>query len=210
MEHTHPLVVTQEQILRASFIAHLPSPISRAIGTPDSAVHLERPTPSLYQHTGEKPSRARFDLGFGEVDATDGITGVIELKAGLASFDNLERKGELITLDPADPVHPRKRKEPISIDILKLLDPKLPFGAFRISWIALGRIGQATPETIRSQGAKIVEYGAVRRGMTAPRIEIERTTGWLQFHWDHTGVVLELAWYRPQHADPSKFEAIWA
>jgi hypothetical protein len=210
MDDTHPLVVTQEQILRAAFIARLPSPISLAIGTPNSPIHLERPTPSLYQHTGMKPSRARFDIGFGDGDVPDGITGVIELKAGLASFDSLDRKGELVTADPESAAHKGKRGEPIRVDIQKLLDPKLPSGAFRISWIALGRIGRANSEEVKERAQRIVEHGANRRGLTTPSVSINLSTGWLQFLWKGTGVILELAWFRPCSTDPSKYAAIWA
>jgi hypothetical protein len=210
MDDIHPLVVTQEQILRAAFIARLPSPISLAIGTPNSPIHLERPTPSLYQHTGRKPSRARFDIGFGDGEIPDGITGVIELKAGLASFDSLDRKGELITADPESPAHKGKRGEPISVDIQKLLDPKLPLGAFRISWITLGRIGRANPEEIKERAQRMVEHGANQRGLTKPSVSIKLPTGWLQFLWKATGVVLELAWYCPCSTNPSKYAVIWA
>jgi hypothetical protein len=86
MKAVHPCIVTQEQILRSAFIAHLPQNIARQIGTPSSSVHPERPTPGLYQQTGSRKLRARFDLAFGHVENNDGITGVIEIRAGNASF----------------------------------------------------------------------------------------------------------------------------
>ena len=83
----------------SAFIAHLPPDVARQIGTPSSSVHPERATPGLYQQTGTRQLRARFDLAFGHMEDNAGITGVIEIKAGNASFDNLKRKGEIVTAE---------------------------------------------------------------------------------------------------------------
>lgn len=210
MRSVHPQVVTQEQILRSAFISHLPYDLARGIGTPYSAIHLERPTPSLYQHTGEKPSRARFDVGIGGLHSNAEIRGAIELKAGLASFDNLQRKGELTTMEPDEIGTKRKRKEPISIDLLKLLDPGIPNAAFRISWIALGKLGRAESADVQKSAGKIVEYSSGSRGMDKPSMHLDSATGWLVFGWAASKIELHLAWYRPSSGDATRYAPVWS
>src|SRR5262249_50291324 len=91
MANVHPLAVTQEQILRAAFFARLPGELGKTIGTARAAVHPELPTPSSnYVITGKREMRARYDLGFGHPREPTGIAGVVELKAGLSTFDRLE------------------------------------------------------------------------------------------------------------------------
>jgi hypothetical protein len=85
MGKVHPLAVTQEQILRAAFFAHLPGEIRAVLGTADAGVHPERPTPSanyVFKGTRGVGMRARYDLGFGHPTDSAGIAGVGELKAG--------------------------------------------------------------------------------------------------------------------------------
>jgi hypothetical protein len=160
MAKVHPLAVTQEQIVRAAFFAQLPRELGDIIGTERAAVHPERPTPSSdYIFTGTRGlgMRARYDLGFGHPTESVGIVGVAELKAGLSTFDRLETLScfdEESDCD-ADGQRPsgqtRKLEEPLFLDILKLLDPQLPEGAFRISWIASGKRGRSSAAEIRER-----------------------------------------------------------
>jgi hypothetical protein len=47
MSTVHPLAVTQQQILRAAFFTQLSHELAIRIGTGMSAVHPERPTPTV-------------------------------------------------------------------------------------------------------------------------------------------------------------------
>jgi hypothetical protein len=163
MSVVQPCAVTQEQILRAAFFARLPQELAAQIGTVRSGVHPERPTPSSdYSFTGKRKAgmRARYDLGFGDPVDSAGITGVGELKAGNGSFDRLRAFGRLVDENgdpPTVPTQEKKREEPLIVDFLKLLDPKLPQGSFRISWIALGRRGFTTAAEIRERRPAILK-----------------------------------------------------
>ena len=217
MASLHPLAVTQEQILRAAFFARLPRGLREAIGTATSAVHAERPTPSSdYIFTGTRGTgmRARYDLGFGHPTESAGITGVAELKAGLATLDRHKalccfEEGCVAEAELA-PVQPGKLEEPLLLDLLKLLDPKLPEDAFRVSWIASGKRGWATTAEIRDRAVRIVERVANERKLSGARFDNDRETGWLVCSWAQPKVRLELAWYRPGVSDPEKYEAVFA
>ena len=81
--------------------------------------------------------RARYDLGFGHPSESVGITGVAELKGGLGTFDRLETLSRWDEESAADLETAAgeidKLEKPLLLDLLKLLDPKLPEEAFRIS-----------------------------------------------------------------------------
>ena len=217
MATAHPLSVTQEQILRAAFFAHLPRALAEAIGTTKSAVHPERPTPSSdYIFTGTRGTgmRARYDLGFGHPTESAGIAGVAELKAGLATLDRLEALCSFDERPAADAqlaaVQTEKLEEPLLLDLLKLLDPKLPEDAWRISWIASGKRGSSTTAEIRDRAGHIVERVAKERRLSGARFENDPATGWLVCSWAQPKVRLELAWYRPAASDPARYEAVFA
>jgi hypothetical protein len=215
MGKVHPLAVTQEQILRAAFFA-LPSDIRAALGTADAGVHPERPTPSanyVFKGTRGVGMRARYDLGFGHPTDSAGITGVGELKAGLATFDRLDALSRWSEPKPDVPevaTSEDKLEEPLLLDLLKLLDPKLPQGAFRISWIASGKRGQSATSTIRERAVRIVERVAKKRRLSGGEYAADPATGWLVCSWTEASVRLELAWYRPAVENPAKFEPVFA
>ena len=217
-----PRVVTQEQILRAAFFAHLPRELGEVIGTPDSAVHPERTTPSCdYRNSGTREGgmRARYDLGFGHATESADIVGVCELKAGPGTFDRVDalvrlsegqEQGEGYTENGCPPASLGKREEPLRTDLLKLLDPELPDQAFRISWIALGKRGSATPEEIRQRAIRVVEGVARDRNLRDGTYEVDQTTGWLLCEWTKPRqVTLELAWYRPKADTSSAYEPVF-
>lgn len=217
MRNVHALAVTQEQILRAAFFAQMPREQGAAIATAKSAVHPERPTPSSdYLFTGVRGfgMRARYDLGFGHPTESVGIIGVAELKGGLATFDRLRtmsRCGEERAADAQSPTGQNdKLEEPLLLDLLKLLDPKLPEGAFRISWIACGKRGRSTTADICDRAMRIVEHVAKRRNLNDPSFNVDPVTGWLVCTWPQLNVQLELAWYRPAADNPEKFEPVFA
>ena len=216
MRKMHPLAITQEQILRAAFFAHLPSRIGQTIGTAEAAVHPERPTPSCdYVFTGTRGTgmHARYDLGFGHPSESAGISGVAELKGGLGTFDRLETlsQREEIGADLAAPAGDGdKLEEPLLLDLLKLLDPKLPEEAFRISWIASGKRGRSTAAEIRDRATRIVERVAKQINQSGATHRVDPATGWLICTWPQLKLRLELAWYRPAADNPEKFEPVFA
>jgi hypothetical protein len=214
MSVVQPCAVTQEQILRAAFFAQLPQELAAQIGTVRSGVHPERPTPSSdYRFTGKRKAgmRARYDLGFGDPVDSSGITGVGELKAGNGSFDRLRAFGRLVD-EHGDsltmPTDEKKRQEPLMVDFLKLLDPKLPQGSFRISWIALGRRGFATAAEISERAARAITLAARRRNLQPAICVVDAETGWLTCEWAEAQVALRLAWYRPDESG-SRFEPVF-
>ena len=222
MSIVHPLAVTQEQILRAAFIAQLPPELGNSIGTASSAIHPERPTPSdNYQYSGNRESgmRARYDLGFGHPTKSADIVGVCELKAAAATYDRLDALSRLTEEqdDYGDAgesavkvAQPQKREEPLRIDLFKLLDPKLPEQSFRISWIALGRRGRSTAGEICQCAVRIVEVVARDRGLSRGTYAVDPATGWLVFTWTHARRArLELAWYQPKTDNPSVYEPVF-
>ncbi len=218
MAEVHPLAVTQEQILRAAFFAHLPEELGERIGTARAAVHPERPTPSSdYVFTGTRGMgmRARYDLGFGHPTESAGIAGVAELKAGLSTFDRLEsisrfdEESEAERGAPLPNAQTEKLEEPLLLDLLKLLDPQLPEGAFRISWIASGKRGRSTAAEIRDRAVRIVERVARERKLSGMSFHVDAATGWLVCTWPQPRVRLELAWYRPEGSAPEKFEPVF-
>jgi hypothetical protein len=204
MAKVRPLAVTQEQILRAAFFAQLPRELAETIGTANAAVHPERPTPSSdYVFTGTRGvgMGARYDLGFGHPTESEGIAGVSELKAGPSTFDRLE------TMSAFN--EPKKLDEPLMLDFLKLLDPQLPSGAFRISWIASGKRGRSTMGEIRERAIRIVQRVARERNLAGGVFEIDATTRWLVCSWPESLIRLELAWYRPDAIDPERFKPVF-
>jgi hypothetical protein len=216
MRKVHPLAITQEQILRAAFFAHLPRELGEAIGTADAAVHPERPTPSCdYLFTGRRGvgMRARYDLGFGHPTESVGITGVAELKGGLGTFDRLETISRWDEESAADTEtaagESSKLEEPLLLDLLKLLDPKLPEGAFRISWIASGKRGRSTAAKICDRAMRIVDRISKRRNQSGTTFRVDPATGWLLCTWPQK-LRLDLAWYRPAADNPEKFEPVFA
>lgn len=218
MAKVHPLAVTQEQILRAAFFAQLPRELAETIGTANAAVHPERPTPSSdYVFTGTRGvgMRARYDLGFGHPTESEEIAGVSELKAGPATFDRLEtmscfNEPTETDLGPqSSKPEPDKLDEPLMLDFFKLLDPQLPSGAFRISWIASGKRGRSTMGEIRERAVLIVQRVARERNLAGGVFEIDATTRWLVCSWPESLVRLELAWYRPDAIDPERFEPVF-
>jgi hypothetical protein len=223
MSTVHPLAVTQEQILRAAFFTQLSDELAIRIGTGMSAVHPERPTPSDdYVFTAKRGTgmRARYDLGFGHPTDTAGIIGVMELKAGLATFDRLDNLGRL-TVDVDDTsekgenglaieAQPKKREEPLPTDLYKLLDPKLPQNSCRISWVALGKRGSATVREICEQAVRIVRGVAEARQLSGQTYAVDSSTGWLVFNWAHPQpATLELAWYHPKADTPFIYEPVF-
>ena len=217
MATVHPLAVTQEQILRAAFFAHLPRGLAESLGTAKSAVHPERPTPSsnlVVTGTRGTGMRARYDLGVGHPTESDGITGATELKGGLATLDRLEALCRFDEESAADVQlasgETEKLEEPLQLDLLKLLDPKLTADAFRVSWIASGKRGWSTTAEIRDRAVRIVERVANELNLSGARFENDPATGWLVCSWAQPNVPLELAWYRPGASDPEKYEAVFA
>jgi hypothetical protein len=216
MEKVHPLAITQEQILRAAFFAHLPPELGQTIGTVEAAIYPERPTPSCdYIFTGTRGigMRARYDLGFGHPSESDGISGVTELKGGLGTFDRLETLSQWeenpVGLETADG-ETDKLEEPLLLDLLKLLDPNLPESAFRISWIASGKRGRSTGAEIYDRTIKIVERVAKQRNQSGTIFRIDPATGWLVCTWPLLKLQLDLTWYRPEANNPEKFEPVFA
>ena len=214
MSVVQPCCVTQEQILRAAFFARLPQDLAEAIGTVHSAVHPERPTPSSdYSLSGKRETgmRGRYDLGFGSLVDSE-ITGVVELKGGNGSFDNLSVCGQLVDEDGLSPTvladEKKKRLEPLIIDLQKLLDPKLPHGSFRISWIALGRRGVTTAAEIRERTARVIDLAARRRNLPPATYSVDADTEWLTCEWAKAQITLRLAWYRPDESG-SCFEPVF-
>ena len=217
MDKVHPLAITQEQILRAAFFAHLTRELGQAIGTAEAAVHPERPTPSCdYVFTGTRGvgMRARYDLGFGHPSESVGITGVAELKGGLGTFDRLETLSRFDEQSAADletaAGKSNKLEEPLLLDLLKLLDPKLPEEAFRISWIVSGKRGRSTAAEIRDRATRIVERVAKQRNQSGATFRVDPATGWLVCTWPPPKLQLELAWYRQAADNPEKFEPVFA
>lgn len=208
MSEVCPAAVTQEQILRAAFVTRLPSEYAQSIGTSRSAVHLERATPSLYRHTGMTDSRARFDLGFGSVQDDSHIAGVVELKASSASYDRVRRPADICRTDTFENGTTRRRGEPLSVDFLKLLDPKLPTEAFRISWIALTGLGSMNPSSTLADAEAILCHAAARRGLSEPEWRCD-SNGWMAAYWPLPGITLELAWYKCE-ASGCRFTALWS
>ena len=102
----------------------------------------------------------------------------------------------------------KKRHEPLIVDLLKLLDPKLPRGSFRISWIALGRRGLTTSADIRERAACVINFVAKRRNLPPARYRVCPETGWLSCEWAEAQVALRLAWYRPDESG-SRFEPVF-
>jgi hypothetical protein len=219
MAMLHPQVVTQEQIIRAAFVAQLPSEHRNLIGTLSSAIHPERRTPSnKYSNTGKRLMCARYDLGFGHPIDSLGITGVVEMKAALATFDGLssqsfftsEGQHDLFDCDEVPLPSPPRKPEPLGIDLFKLLDPKLPGESFRISWIALGKRGRTTGEEIRQQARRIITGVASKRNLSCGVDTIDHESRWLVFTWNQPRLVrLELAWYQPSVCDSSKYETVF-
>jgi hypothetical protein len=209
MSVVQPCAVTQEQILRAAFFARLPQELAAAIGTVRSGVHPERPTPSSdYRYTGKRKTgmRGRYDLGFGHPVDSKGITAVAELKAGSGSFDHLRSFGRLVD-ESGEPTEEKKRQEPLIIDILKLLDPNLPQGSIRISWIALGKRGVTTAAEIRERAERVIGLAAWRRNLQPATFKADAETGWLTCEWAEAQVTLRLAWYRPDES--GSFEPVF-
>jgi hypothetical protein len=217
MGKVHPLAITQEQILRAAFFVQLARELGQAIGTAEAAVHPERPTPSCdYVFTGTRGvgMRARYDLGFGHPSESAGITGVAELKGGLGTFDRLEtlsRWDEESATDLETAAgESNKVEKPLLLDLLKLLDPKLPEEAFRISWIVSGKRGRSTTAEIRDRAIRIVERVAQQRNQSGATFRADPATGWLVCTWPQLKLQLELAWYRPAADNPERFEPVFA
>ena len=187
---THPGAVRQEQILRASFMTRLPPELASTIGTFRAAVHAEMPTPSnTYQRTGTRTMRARYDLGFGHPVDPARIAGVMELKAGIASFDQQFSEG-------------------LAADFRKLLDPLLPKTAFRISWMLTQRAARSAPLDIAARAATALAPVTAQLGLDTPVASIDDQTGWLSWRW-RSGQTLHLAWYQPREGEPDRFAGVW-
>src|SRR5207244_3243925 len=103
-----------------------------------------------------------------------------------------------------------KLDEPLHLDLLKLLDPKLPEEAFRISWIASGKRGRSTVPEIRDRAIRIVERVAKQRDQSGATFRVDPATGWLVCTWPQLTLQLELAWYRPAAGNPEKFEPVFS
>jgi hypothetical protein len=138
--------------------------------------------------------RARYDLGFGHPKESAGIVGVVELKAGLSTFDGLESMSRFDKESDAEINAPlptgqteKLHEEPLILDLLKLLDPQLEKGAFRISWIANGRRGQSTAAEIRERAQLIVEHVARERNLSGTNFHVDAATGWLVCTWPQCG-----------------------
>ena len=192
MNVVDPACITQEQILRGAFVAHLPEEHTRAIGTPMGAVHLERPTPSAGY--GKGGGRARYDIAFGDVERPAAIDGLLELKwAG--SIDE--------ELPPG-----------LAEDLKKLLDPhtELRPMAFRISWLAAQRhTSGSAMEIVRARVVPIfdeLENDPARRLSGRTELPVDPSRGWLGWKWE-SGVTVWLAWYHAALAEPTRFEPIF-
>ncbi len=156
-----------------------------------------------------------MNLGFGHPNESEGIAGIAELKAGLATFGRLESMSNFGEATEADlgpqssESGPKQLDEPLMLDLLKLLDPHLPAGAFRISWVASGKRGRSTTCEIRERAIRIVNRVARERNLAGGVFEIDATTRWLVCSWPESPVRLELAWYRPDAIDPRRFEPVF-
>jgi hypothetical protein len=205
MARTHPLVVRQEQILRCAFIAHLPENIRRTIGTVSANLHPEIPTASKeYQRMGRKKRRARIDIGFGHSTICEEIAGVVELKA-LTSFTESWFKKQL---DKLKTTPPGLMFSGVAGDFQKLLDPKLPSGAFRYSWIVTKKRGPARPVQVAEWARSLLRPVEQRLSLQAFEESYDSVTRWLSWKWGN-GSVLHLAWYWPKRDNSEEFEPVW-
>lgn len=190
MDNSHPVAVRQEQILRASLMTRLPAKIAASVGTFRSAVHAEMPTPSgTYQRTGTRPMRARYDVGFGHLEDPAGIIGVMELKAGMSTFDQQLGEG-------------------FAADFEKLLDPLLPPDAFRISWALAMRSGRISSRDLAERAAAVIAPVESKLGLRGRTGSLDAQTGWFTWRWS-SGPTLYLAWYRPDAGLPDRFSPAW-
>lgn len=183
--------VPHEQVLRAVFMARLPTAYAHAIGTPKSAVHAERKTPSTYRVKAKQRSvKARYDLGFGHPTRDDEISGVVELKV----LDSLD---ELLPIDGG-----------LLQDFLKLLDGGLPPASFRISWaLSKRRASEDALPRVLTQFDAVLKIVESTRILTGRKIEVDPATGWLDVCWAD-GPRLRIAWYEPAGSDASHFAAL--
>jgi hypothetical protein len=186
----HPAAARHEQVLRAKFVSQLPPEQAQAIATLTGAVHPERITPSDdYRRTGTRDMHARYDLGFGHPIEDSGIVGAIELKDA-DSFD-------------------QKLDADLEVDFGKLLDPRLPPAALRISWMVARRRGRTSPDSLIEKAEALLAPAETKRRLQGRRAEVDQASGWLGWRWGDSGVQILLAWYQPREDDPSKCELVW-
>src|ERR1700733_40611 len=206
MASVHPAVVTQEQILRCAFIAHLPEATRKAIGMLSANLHPEIPTASKeYQRKGRTKRRARIDLGFGHPTKCEEVTGVVELKA-ITSFNEMwfQKQLEKIESTPKNLMF-----SGIAGDFEKLLDAKLPSDAFRYSWAVTKKRSTATPEQIAQWAQSLLKPVEQRLALRGFKQNYDAATGWLQWSWQD-GPRLHLAWYWPKRQNSEQFETVWS
>ena len=164
--------------------------LAASVGTFRSAVHAEMPTPSgTYQRTGTRPMRARYDVGFGHPEDPAGIIGVMELKAGMSTFDQQLGEG-------------------FAADFEKLLDPLLPPDAFLISWALAMRSGRISSRDLAERAAAVIAPVESKLGLRGRTGSLDAQTGWLTWRWP-SGPTLYLAWYRPRAGLPDRFSPAW-
>jgi hypothetical protein len=190
MNSLHPMAALHEQVMRAKFVTKLPQIHAEVIGSLNSAVHPERATPSGdYRRIGEREMHARYDLGFGHPIEDDGIVGVIELKAA-GSFDHQLDSG-------------------LQHDFTKLLDPRLPPSALRVSWMIARRRARIDPVALLHRAENLLEPVETSRGLTGRVSHLDTATGWLGWRWENNEARVLLAWYQPSEDDPAQFEPSW-
>jgi hypothetical protein len=100
-------------------------------------------------------------------------------------------------------------EEPLLLDLLKMLDPKLPEGAFRIWWIVSAKRGRSTTEEIRIRAIRIVERVARQRKLTGATFRTDPKSGWLACEFPQHHIQVDLAWYRPAVDNSEKFETVF-
>jgi hypothetical protein len=193
----NPRCVRQEQILRSALVARLPDHLRLRIGSPTSAVHAERTTPSNHYKISGKTDRtmfARYDLGFGALDENKGIVGLVELKS-VRSFKAKLPKGMIE-------------------DFRKLLDPDLPNSVLRISMTVATNHERESANLAAKRADRFLadleeQAGPRGRSNLGTRTARVARNGWREVSWSR-GVNLLLAWYQPASADaPDSMASIW-
>ncbi len=205
MATVHPAVVRQEQIMRCAFVARLPQQVRMQIGTLSANLHPELPTPSSeYQRKGNRTMRARMDLGFGHPTVREQIAGVLELKR-LTAFSEIWFRKQV---DKLTSTHAGLMFSGLAGDFQKLLDPKLPTEAFRLSWAVTKTRGVMTPKDVAASARRLLEPVERRLSRAGCQETYEESTQSLRWEW-RDGVVLNLAWYWPKSNAPDEFEPVW-
>jgi hypothetical protein len=208
LETIQPGAVNQQQILRCAMMAHLPPELLESLGTRFAAVHPELPTPSNnYKRTGNHGMCGRYDLGFGHPTQIEDIVGVIELETV---------KGSVTALlpDKADEESDEKDVETIELhalqgDFEKLLDPKLPASALRVSVLVAGARSRLSTDEIIASVRRIRSVNGTAF-LTSATVQFDPETQWLRWSWTDSAASLHLAWYHPSLLECNRFESMWS